>query len=119
MLKERPFTIYTNHKPVTFALGKPMDSNAATMFIAFHSLAHAGSQATKPPGYVARTQQQRGRLVPGLPAVLGAKASRQHKADVQPITIPARRFTHIHVEIVGHLRQQVPVHNCGQVLPVV
>jgi hypothetical protein len=47
MLKGRPFTIYTNHKSVTFALGKPMDSNAAAMFIAFHSLAHAGSQATK------------------------------------------------------------------------
>jgi hypothetical protein len=47
MLKGRPFTIYTNHKSVTFALGKPMDSNAAAKFIAFHSLAHAGSQATK------------------------------------------------------------------------
>jgi hypothetical protein len=32
-----------------------------------------------------------------------AKASRQHTAVVQPIAIPARRFTHIHVDIVGPL----------------
>jgi transposase InsO family protein len=32
-----------------------------------------------------------------------AKVSRQHTAAVQPIAIPARRFIHIHVDIVGPL----------------
>jgi transposase InsO family protein len=32
-----------------------------------------------------------------------AKASRQHMAAVQPIAIPARRFTHIHADIMGPL----------------
>jgi hypothetical protein len=31
------------------------------------------------------------------------KASPQHKAPVQPIPIPERRFTHVHVDLVGPL----------------
>jgi hypothetical protein len=38
-----------------------------------------------------------------------AKVSRQHTAAVQPIAIPARHFTHIHVDIVGPL----PAATCG------
>jgi hypothetical protein len=59
---------------------------------------------------VARPQQRRNRMGQELPEVCErAKASRQHTAAVQPIAIPARRFTHIHVDIVGPL----PAATCG------
>jgi hypothetical protein len=32
-----------------------------------------------------------------------AKVTRQHRAPVQPIAIPKRRFGHVHVDLVGPL----------------
>jgi hypothetical protein len=95
------------------------------VFAAFHGLAHAGTQATK--RLIATRVMWRGlnsdvtAWVKNCQQCERAKASRQHTAAVQPIAILARRFTHIHVDIVGHWpqRQLVPVHSCGQVLTLV
>ncbi len=80
---------------------------------AFYGLAHACTRATK------RLMAARviwGGLNSDVAAWVKncqqcerAKASRQHTAAVQPIAIPARRFTHIHVDIVGPL----PAATCG------
>jgi hypothetical protein len=69
------------------------------VFATFHGLAHAGTWATSDVAAWVNNCQQCER----------AKASRQHTAAVQPIAIPARRFTHIHVDIVGPL----PAATCG------
>jgi transposase InsO family protein len=83
------------------------------VFAAFHELAHAGTRATK--GLIATRVMWRSlnsdvaAWVKNCQQCERAKASRQHTAAVQPIGIPARRFTHIHVDIVGPL----PAATCG------
>jgi len=86
----------------------------AAVFAAFHGLAHAGSWATK--RLMAARVMWRG-LNSDVAAWCKdcqqcerAKASQQHTAAVQPIAIPARRFTHLHVDIVG----PVPAATCGR-----
>jgi transposase InsO family protein len=82
------------------------------VFATFHQLAHAGTWATK--RLIAARVMWRG-LNSDVAAWVKncqcerAKASRQHTVAVQPIAIPARRFTHIHVDIVGPL----PAATCG------
>ncbi len=82
-------------------------------FAAFHGLAHAGTRATK--RLIATRVMWRGlnsdvaTWVKNCQQCERAKASRQHTAAVQPIAIPARLFTHIHVDIVGPL----PAATCG------
>jgi hypothetical protein len=83
------------------------------VFAAFHGLAHAGTRATK--RLIAARVMWRGlnsdvaTWVNNCQQCERAKVSRQHTAAVQPISIPARRFTHIHVDIVGPL----PAATCG------
>ncbi len=83
------------------------------VFAAFHGLAHAGMRATK--RLIAARVMWRGlnsdvaAWVKNCQQCERAKASRQHTTAVQPIAIPARRFTHIHVDIVGPL----PAATCG------
>ncbi len=85
----------------------------AAVFAAFHELAHAGTRATK--RLIAARVMWRGlnsdvaAWVKNCQQCERAEASRQHTAAVQPIAIPARRFTHIHVDIVGPL----PAATCG------
>jgi hypothetical protein len=80
-----------------------------TVFATFHGLAHAGTRATK--RLITARVMWRGlnsdvaTWVKNCQQCERAEASRQHTAAVQPIAIPARLFTHIHVDIVGHLRQ--------------
>jgi hypothetical protein len=80
---------------------------------AFHGLAHASMRATK--RLIAGRVMWRGLIsdvaawVKNCQQCERAKASRQHTAAVQPITIPARCFTHIHMDIVGPL----PAATCG------
>jgi transposase InsO family protein len=83
------------------------------VFAAFHGLAHAGTRATK--RLIAARVMWRGlnsdvaAWVKNCQQCERAKAATQHTAAVQPIAIPARRFTHIHVDIVGPL----PAATCG------
>jgi hypothetical protein len=83
------------------------------VFAPFHGLAHAGTRATKQ--LIAARVMWRGlnsdvaAWVKNCQQCERAKASRHHTAAVQPIAIPARRFTHIHVDIVGPL----PAATCG------
>ncbi len=83
------------------------------VFAAFHGLAHAGTRATKQ--LIAARVMWRGlnsdmaAWVRNCQQCERAKVSRQHTAAVQPIAIPAKRFTHIHVDIVGPL----PAATCG------
>ena len=85
----------------------------AAVFSAFHELAHAGTRATK--RLIAARVMWRGlnsdvaAWVKNCQQCERAKVSRQHTAAVQPIAIPARRFTNIHVDIVGPL----PAATCG------
>ena len=77
------------------------------VFQAFHELAHAGIRATR--------RLMAARVVwCGISSDVAAwckacqlcargKASLQHTAPVQPIPIPERRFTHVHVDLVGPL----------------
>jgi hypothetical protein len=73
------------------------------VFAAFHELAHAGTRATK--RLIAARVMWRGlnsdvaAWVKNCQQCERAKASRLHTAAVQPIAIPARHFTHIHVDI--------------------
>jgi hypothetical protein len=83
------------------------------IFAAFHGLAHAGTRATK--RLIAARVMWRGlnshvaAWVKNCQQCERAKVSRQHTAAVKPIAIPAKRFTHIHVDIVGPL----PAATCG------
>ena len=77
------------------------------VFRAVHELAHAGIRATR--------RLMAARVVwRGMASDVAAwcrdcqlcargKASPQHTAPVQPIPIPERRFTHVHVDLVGPL----------------
>ncbi len=84
-----------------------------TVFAAFHGLAHTGMRATK--RLIAARVMWRSlnsdvaAWVKNCQKCERAKVSRQHTAAVQPIAIPARRFTHIHADIVG----QLPAATCG------
>jgi len=77
------------------------------VFAAFHELAHAGTRATK--RLMTASVMWRcinsdvAAWVKNCQQCERAKVSRQHTAAVQPIAIPARRFTHIHVDIIGPL----------------
>jgi transposase InsO family protein len=77
------------------------------VFNAVHGVAHPGIRATR--RLVAARY-----LWPGMRSDIAAwcrdcvgcnraKAGRQHTAEVQPIAIPRRRFSHVHVDIVGPL----------------
>ena len=83
------------------------------IFAAFHGLAHASTRTTKQL-IVARVMWRGlnsdvAAWVTNFQQCERAKVSRQHTGAVQPITIPARPFTHIHVDIVGPL----PAATCG------
>jgi hypothetical protein len=77
------------------------------VFRAIHELAHAGICATR--------RLMAARVVwRGMASDVAAwccdcqlcargKASPQHTAPVQPIPVPERRFTHVHVDLVGPL----------------
>jgi transposase InsO family protein len=77
------------------------------VFRAVHELAHAGIRATR--------RLMAARVVwRGMASDVAAwcrdcqlcargKASPQHTAPVQPIPVPERRFTHVHVDLVGPL----------------
>ncbi len=77
------------------------------MFAAFHGPAHSGTLATK--WLIAARVLWHGlnsdeaAWVKNCQQCERAKASRQNMAAVQPIAIPARRFTHIHADIMGPL----------------
>ncbi len=83
------------------------------VFAAFHGLAHAGTRATK--RLIATRVMWRGlnsdvcAWIKNCQQCERAKVSRQHTAVVRPIAIPAKHFTHIHVDIVGPL----PAATCG------
>ncbi len=88
-------------RPLVLLVDRP------AVFAAFHELAHAGTRATR--RRIAARVMWRGlnsdvaAWVKNCQQCERAKASRQHTAAVQPIAIPARRFTHIQVDIVGPL----------------
>ncbi len=77
------------------------------VFRAIHELAHAGIRATR--RLMAARVVWRGMASDvaawGRDCQLCArgKASPQHTAPVQPIPVPERRFTHVHVDLVGPL----------------
>ncbi|MFO0004092.1 MAG: hypothetical protein ACK559_23470, partial [bacterium] len=63
------------------------------VFRAIHELAHTGIHATR--RLMAARVVWRG--------MASDVANPQHTAPVQPIPIPERRFTHVHVDLVGPL----------------
>ena len=84
------------------------------VFLAVHTLAHPGIRATR--------RLLSSRFVwRGLAADVGhwcreceacqkAKITTQPKAPIQPITVPVRRFTHLHVDLVGPLTASAEGH---------
>jgi hypothetical protein len=77
------------------------------VFRSIHGVAHPGVRATR--------RMIAARFIwPGMRANVAAwcrdcvvcqraKVTKQHKAPVEPIPIPQRRFSHVHVDIVGPL----------------
>jgi len=84
----------------------PLADRRAT-FLAFHGLAHAGTRATR--RLMAARVVWRGMnsdvaaWIKDCQACCKGKVTSQPAAPVQPIPVPARRFTHIHIDIVGPL----------------
>ena len=87
------------------------------VFVAFHSIAHPGTRATR--------QLISSRVVwRGMASELAAwcrscqqcqraKVTKQPAAVIQPIPIPQRRFSHVHVDLVGPLigvSRRIPLH---------
>ncbi len=77
------------------------------VFRAIHELAHAGIRATR--RMMAAWVVWRGMASDeaawcrDCQLCARGKASPQHTAPVQPIPVPERRFTHVHVDLVGPL----------------
>jgi transposase InsO family protein len=78
-----------------------------TVFLAVHSLAHPGTRATR---RILSSQVVWRGMASDIAAwcrdcqdCCKAKVTAQPSAPIQPIPVPARRFSHIHVDIVGPL----------------
>jgi len=77
------------------------------VFEAFHGLAHAGTRATR--RIMAARVVWRGlnsdvaAWVKDCQQCCRAKVTTQPAAPVQPIEVPAKRFSHVHIDIVGPL----------------
>ena len=83
----------------------------AIAFAATHGLAHPGIKATKrllSARWVWKSMAvDSARWCRDCQACQRAKVTRQPRAAVQSIPIPARRFTHLHVDLVGPLPRSV------------
>jgi hypothetical protein len=77
------------------------------VFNAYHSLAHAGTRATR--RLIAARAVWRGMnsdvaaWVRDCQACCRGKVTAQPAAPVQPIAVPAKRFSHVHLDLVGPL----------------
>ena len=77
------------------------------MFLAIHGVAHPGTRATR--RLVSARVIWRGMASDlaawcrSCQACQRAKVTKQPAAPVQPIPIPQRRFSHVHVDLVGPL----------------
>jgi transposase InsO family protein len=82
-------------------------ANRQKVFNAFHSLAHAGTRATR--RLIAARAVWRGMnsgvaaWVRDCQACCRGKVTAQPAAPVQPIAVPAKRFSHVHLDLVGPL----------------
>ena len=78
-----------------------------TVFLAIHGVAHPGTRATR--RLVSARVIWRGMASDlaawcrSCQACQRAKVTKQPAAPVQPIPIPQRRFSHVHVDLVGPL----------------
>ena len=81
------------------------------VFSALHCLAHPGIRATRrllSARFVWRGMAADvGRWCKECEACQKAKVTRQPSAPIQPIPVPSRRFTHLHVDLVGPLTASV------------
>jgi transposase InsO family protein len=77
------------------------------VFNAFHNLAHAGTRATR--RLIAARAVWRGMnsdvaaWVRDCQACCRGKVTAQPAAPIQPIAVPAKRFSHVHLDLVGPL----------------
>ena len=84
------------------------------VFSAIHSLAHPGIRASRRlvstrfvwKGLAANV----GRWCKECEACQKANITTQPSAPIQPIPVPSRRFTHLHVDLVGPLTSSVDGH---------
>jgi hypothetical protein len=82
-------------------------ANRQKVFNAFHNLAHAGTRATR--CLIAARAIWRGinsdvaAWVRDCQACCRGKVTAQPAAPVQPIAVPAKRFSHVHLDLVGPL----------------
>jgi hypothetical protein len=75
------------------------------VFSAFHSLAHAGTRATRRL-IAARAVWRNSDVaawVRDCQACCRGKVTTQPAAPVQPIAVPVKRFSHVHLDLVGPL----------------
>jgi hypothetical protein len=85
----------------------PIEDRKA-VFDAFHSLAHSGTLATRQ--LIAARAVWRGMntdvaaWVQDCQQCCRGKVTSQSAAPVQPIHVPGKRFSHVHVDLVGPLR---------------
>jgi hypothetical protein len=91
------------------------EADRRAVFVAVHSLAHSGIRATRPlltSRFVWKgVASDVNRWCRECTACNRGKTTRQHKSTAIPIAIPALRFSHGHMDLVGPLPQSAAGHS--------